>query len=131
MKQIIYHSRPFGFDRAMLAGILTQARRNNKRDHITGALICRQNMYLQLVEGPEDAIDELYLKITRDDRHCDVRLGYSATVETRLFPDWEMLDDSMPSVTLSCEGIPNGAVEDASPDILREVFAQIAVKIKG
>lgn len=131
MKQIIYHSRPFGFDRAMLAGILLQARRNNKRDDITGALICRQDMYLQLVEGPEGAIDDLYLNISGDDRHCEVTLAYSATVESRMFPDWEMLDDSMPGVSFSCEGIANGAVEDASPEALRTVFEQIAVKVRG
>ncbi len=32
MKQLIYRSQPFGFDRATLAGILSGARRNNRRD---------------------------------------------------------------------------------------------------
>lgn len=51
MKQLIYRSQPFGFDRAMLAGILMGARRNNTRDDITGALIVRHDMYLQLIEA--------------------------------------------------------------------------------
>ena len=37
----IYTSRPFGFDTAILHGILSDARRANLRDGITGALICR------------------------------------------------------------------------------------------
>jgi hypothetical protein len=37
----IYSSRPFGFDEGILNGILTDARRANQRDGITGALICR------------------------------------------------------------------------------------------
>lgn len=126
MKQLIYHSQPFGFDEAMLRGILMQARRNNKRDGITGALICRHDMYLQLIEGPDAAIDTLYAKIVADDRHSDVRLADSADVDTRMFPDWDMLDDSMPGVTFSCEGISEGAIEDASPEALRAAFAQIA-----
>ena len=36
----IYTSRPFGFDEAILSGILMDARRANARDGITGALIC-------------------------------------------------------------------------------------------
>lgn len=34
-------SQPFGYDSAMLAGILTGARRNNRRDGIGAALIDR------------------------------------------------------------------------------------------
>jgi hypothetical protein len=48
--QIIYASRPFGFDAALLAGILMDARRCNTRDGITGALICRDDLFLH---GPE------------------------------------------------------------------------------
>lgn len=126
MKQIIYHSQPFGFDEAMLRGILMQARRNNQRDGITGALICRQDMYLQLIEGPDDAIDVLYAKIVADDRHSDVQLAHSESVEKRMFPEWDMLDDSMPGVTFSFEGISEGAIEDASPEALKAAFSQIA-----
>ena len=50
--QLIYSSRPFGFDEATLNGILMFARRNNPREAITGALICRHDLYLQLLEGP-------------------------------------------------------------------------------
>ena len=55
--QIIYASRPFGFDAALLAGILMDARRCNARDGITGALICRDDLFLQLLEGPEEEVE--------------------------------------------------------------------------
>jgi len=42
--QIIYSSQPFGFDEAMLSGILLDARRCNTRDGITGALVCRRDI---------------------------------------------------------------------------------------
>ncbi|MEM9128927.1 MAG: BLUF domain-containing protein, partial [Pseudomonadota bacterium] len=41
MIQLVYASMPFGFDDAMLGGILLDARRCNERDDITGALIVR------------------------------------------------------------------------------------------
>lgn len=126
MKQLIYRSQPFGFDRAVLAGILSGARRNNRRDAITGALICRHDLYLQLIEGPESAIDTLYAKIVVDDRHGDVRLLALETVSERLFPQWEMLDDHAPSLLWSPAEVADGAIEAAGPAELARVFARLS-----
>ena len=131
MKQLIYRSQPFGFDNAMLAGILLDARRANRRDDITGALVCRHDLYLQLIEGPEQAIDAAYARISADDRHCDVTLLVSTVVEERMFPEWDMLDDEMPTLTWSPEEIANGAVDAAAPEALIAVFAQIAAKAQA
>ncbi|MDN3645251.1 BLUF domain-containing protein [Pontixanthobacter aestiaquae] len=130
MKQLIYRSQPFGFDRSMLAGILMQARHNNKRDDITGALICRHDLYIQLIEGPAAAIDALYAKISEDDRHCDVRLALSDKVSDRMFPEWEMLDDEMPTLIWSPQEIVDGAIEKATPAALRAVFERVAEKAR-
>lgn len=131
MKQLIYRSQPFVFDRAMLAGILVQARRNNQRDDITGALICRQDLYLQLIEGPEAAIDAVYAKITADHRHDSVHLLLADTVEERMFPEWAMLDDEMPSLTWSPAAIQAGAIEASTPADLKAMFAQIAANARS
>ncbi len=131
MKQMIYRSQPFGFDDAMLAGILVRARHNNRRDDITGALVCRHDLYLQLIEGPAAAIDALYARITVDDRHSDVRLLLTDTVGERMFPQWSMLDDQMPSLTWSPAAVEQGALDAAGPDELRGVFAQIAAAARA
>ncbi len=131
MKQLIYRSQPFGFDRAMLAGILVQARRNNRRDDITGALVCRHDLYIQLIEGPEPAIDALYSRIAADNRHNDVRLALSDTVSERMFPEWEMLDDDMPTLTWTPTQIADGAIEQASPEELLAIFEGIAAKARS
>ena len=52
----IYTSRPLGFDEGIMYQILMTARRCNVRDDITGALICRSDLYLQWLEGPEDQV---------------------------------------------------------------------------
>ncbi|AOL24036.1 Sensors of blue-light using FAD [Erythrobacter litoralis] len=128
MKQLIYRSQPFGFDHAMLDGILMAARRNNRENDITGALICRQDMYIQLVEGPDDAIDALYERILADDRHTDVKLEMSTAIEERMFPGWAMLDDTNPSMTFSKDEVEDGSIDRASPEALRTLFRRIAEK---
>ena len=86
--QLIYSSTPFGFDDAMLYGLLVQARRNNARDHVTGALVCRADIYLQLLEGPEAAVQTTYSHIIHDNRHDEVTCHIAGPVEERLFPGW-------------------------------------------
>ena len=56
---------PFGYDGAMLAGILMYARRCNGRDAATGALICRDDLFLQMLEGPEAAVEATDGRIRR------------------------------------------------------------------
>ena len=126
MKQLIYLSQPFGFDRAILAGILLGARRNNRRTDITGALICRHDLYLQLIEGPPPAIDALYAKIVADDRHGDVRLLFAGPVDQRIFPDWEMLDDEAPSLLWSPAEVADGAIEMTGPAEMVRVFSRLS-----
>jgi hypothetical protein len=110
----------------MLAGILAVSRRNNPRDDITGALICRNDLYLQLIEGPGDAIDVLYERIQADDRHFDVRLLLEEPMGGRLFPGWAMLDDEAPSLFWSAQDVEAGALEAASPDELRAPFIRLS-----
>lgn len=126
MKQLIYRSEPFGFDRSTLANILLTARRNNRRDDITGALLCRNDLYLQLIEGPEAAIYAAYARIVVDDRHCDVKVLLDHAVETRMFPQWEMLDDVMPSLAWSQAEIAEGAIEETAPGDLLAIFMRVS-----
>lgn len=102
------------------------ARRNNRANGITGALICRRDMYIQLIEGPEDAIDALYQRIRDDDRHVEVTLEASATIEERMFPGWDMLADTNPSMTFSKLEMEDGAIGRADPDTLLAMFQKVA-----
>lgn len=127
--QLIYMSQPFGFDSAILAGILTTARRNNPRYAITGALICRQDIYLQLIEGDAVAIDALFARISADDRHLAVTLLSRAGVTDRVFPDWAMLHDPAHSWLWSPDQVERGAVREATPAALQQVFARAAANV--
>ena len=114
LKYLIYASKPFGFDQSVLNGILVTAKTNNQRFQITGALICRSDLYLQFLEGPASEIDRVYQNIRRDDRHVEVTLLAEGGAQARLFPDWAMRDAPVRSWMWSREEIADGALETAS-----------------
>jgi Sensors of blue-light using FAD len=124
--RIIYASMPFGFDEARLDDILTASRRNNARDDITGALICRADLYLQWLEGPADAVDALFATISGDDRHQDVHVLERGPITHRMFPAWAMRDDPAQSWMWSQSDVANGAVERATPQEVIAVFERLA-----
>lgn len=120
LKYLIYASKPFGFDQSVLNGILVTAKTNNQRLQITGALICRSDLYLQFLEGPASEIDRIYQNIRRDDRHVEITLLAEGGAQARLFPDWAMRDDPVRSWMWSREEIADGALENVSAS---EAFA--------
>jgi hypothetical protein len=124
--QLIYWSQPFGFDDAMLGGILIQARRNNIRDGLTGALIVRHDLYLQLLEGPEAAVDLTFGRIRHDNRHLAVKLISRAPVAVPMFPQWSMRDDPAQSWLWSAAEVEAGALERATAADAQAVFARLA-----
>lgn len=126
MLQLIYISRSFGFDEAVLAGILLDARRCNIRDGITGSLLCRQDLYLQLLEGPDAAVEACFARIAQDDRHLDVQLKAKRQVDSRLFPQWAMRHDPARSWMWSTADVDNGAAARAMSDEVIAIFERIA-----
>ena len=127
--QLVYYSQPFGFDDSMLNGILLQARRNNAPAGLTGALIVRADLYLQLLEGPDAAVTATFARIGRDNRHLAVRLVAQTTVAARLFPDWTMRDDPAQSWLWSAAEVGNGAIDRATPAEMHAVFERVAMAV--
>jgi hypothetical protein len=121
----IYTSRPFGFDEAILSAILLDARRANVRDGITGALICRADIYLQWLEGPEDQVKQAIDRIRRDDRHLEVKVHVAQTVPDRMFAEWAMLHDPAATWIWSQDQIANGAVDHTTPDEVTGFFLRL------
>ncbi len=128
MIQLIYASRPFGFDAAVLNSILTMARHCNARDDITGALICREDLYLQMLEGPAEMVEAAYARIARDGRHLEISQLVKEPITARLFPQWAMRDDPAKSWMWTAQEVDRGAVEQASRDDVVSVFTRLAAE---
>jgi Sensors of blue-light using FAD len=126
--QLTYASQPFGFNGPALAGILLDARRCNARDGITGALICRDDLYLQMLEGPEDKVEATLHRIVKDDRHLDVRPMSRRKIadDARLFPNWAMRDDPAQSWIWSRADIDKGALDRATEAECIAMFERLA-----
>lgn len=127
--KLVYVSRPFGFDSAALNGILSDARRCNLRDDITGALICRADIYLQYLEGPKTSIEAAYARIMADDRHTEVKRLVSTQITTRMFPKWAMHDDPAKSLMWTQTEVRDGAVLKTSQGDICAMFEKIAQAI--
>jgi hypothetical protein len=128
MVQLVYASQPFGFDELTLAGILSSARHHNKRSGVTGSLICRNDLFLQMLEGEREAVECTYSRIIRDGRHVEVRRVWSGEADTRLFADWEMRHDPMRSWMWSTEAVRAGAPARASADEVLGIFKRVAAQ---
>jgi hypothetical protein len=129
--QLVYASQPFGYDASMLSGILLDARRCNERDGLTGALLCRSDLYLQLLEGPDAKVSAAYARIRRDDRHLDIRLLVNRPVPGRLFGDWAMLHDPAKSWIWSQAEIADGILDRVTPAETVALFETLAEKIRN
>jgi hypothetical protein len=122
----IYTSQPFGFDESILAGILLDARRANLRDGVTGALICRADLYMQWLEGPEDIVRATLARIERDDRHLEVRLHVAQPVPDRVFGAWAMLHDPAATWIWTQKEVAEGAIDRATPEEVTGFFLRLA-----
>lgn len=128
LTQLIYASQPFGYDSAMLGGILIDARRCNQRDGITGALVCRHDIFLQLLEGPADKVAATFARISGDDRHTAVNILHHGPVTGRIFGDWAMLHDPAQTWMWTQEEIDGGILDHASAAEIVAMFEKLAVK---
>jgi hypothetical protein len=63
----------------------------NRMDHITGMLMYADGVFVQLIEGPRQAVNELWARLLRDKRHRGiVQLYYRREVEHRACEGWGM-----------------------------------------
>jgi hypothetical protein len=114
-----------------LAGILLQARQNNARNGITGALICREDLFLQMLEGRRDVVTSTFARILRDERHVDVVNLLSTDIDNRLFPEWSMRHDPARSWMWTPEEVAKGAIGRASDQEIRGIFERLAKEPPG
>lgn len=91
LKRLLYVSfAPDGFDMERNLAILDSARRQNLVKGITGVLLCRDAVYLQVLEGPKSQLEATFEAIRRDRRHLGVTVLADYVAKSRIFPGWQM-----------------------------------------
>ena len=126
LMQLVYCSQPFGYSLEILSAILVTSRANNRKHDISGALICRSDIFLQLLEGPEQQVKNTYNAIQNDDRHVNVYHLIDRPIEKRLFPAWAMKDDPVKTWMWSREQVSNGIVKSLSEAEVEGVFSKLS-----
>ena len=90
LKQVIYVSERTDFSDNGLTSIFDSSQNNNPEKDITGCLLIGSNSYLQFLEGPSLAVEELYSKIKVDSRHKNVKKLHDRSIDEKLFSSWSM-----------------------------------------
>ena len=70
--------------------LLEECRRQNEVQEITGLLIHHRGNVMQLLEGEEHTVRDLYARIAADSRHHELFVIWTNTADHRRFPDWTM-----------------------------------------
>lgn len=73
-----------------LTNLLEISRANNKRRGITGMLLYKDGCFMQMLEGDQDEVRNLFETIRQDSRHESVVEIVSDPVQERSFSDWSM-----------------------------------------
>ena len=101
-----------------LVDLLVESRARNADRGITGLLLYRQGRVMQMLEGDERVVRNLYDRIAMDVRHAGVTNVWSGLTTERRFPDWTMGFEDLDATARS---LPAGReLDDLAQDALRE-----------
>ena len=70
--------------------LLESSRKRNEESNITGLLLFRNGVFLQLLEGPESAVKNVYSMICKENRHERVVTLVETASDARIYEKWAM-----------------------------------------
>lgn len=129
LKHIIYCSKPTILDDKTISDILTTSRRNNTRSGVTGALVCRSDLYFQYLEGPVEAVDKTFEKIKSDTRHSQIQVLKNDTTNRKLFASWAMREDPVKTWMWTRKEVENGLLSKIKPTEAFKAFEQLSREV--
>ena len=125
LRRVIYVSEKVGSSEQDVTDIINTSIQNNPSKNITGCLIEGKNSFLQILEGPYDAIKSLYKIISEDNRHTNVTRLCDESIETRLFSDWSMKSDNYNQIEWGDSNLNAGNFVNISADAAKNIFTRI------
>ena len=93
MHIIVYTSEYTGLPEDIgvdLRDITEVSKVKNKQTAITGALLYHNGRFVQIIEGEQEALEELMATLHRDSRHKNIERLVDESVAARKFQDWNM-----------------------------------------
>ena len=126
LKRVIYVSEKFGSSETDVVDIVNASTQNNPSKGITGCLLEGKNSFLQILEGPSDAIRGLYNTISKDNRHTNVKRLCDEPLEMRLFSDWSMKYNDYNQMEWSDATFNAGNFVNMSVDAAKNIFTRIS-----
>ena len=91
MKQLIYVSSAVSaMSEEELEALLDKARARNASRDLTGVLLYAGGNFIQVLEGDEQDVDEVFANILGDSRHEGCIVVRDEPIASRRFPDWSM-----------------------------------------
>lgn len=73
-----------------LVKLLRQARVLNEKNRITGMLLHKNGHFMQVLEGDESVVMNVFESIMKDPRHKNIDTLRAEYITHRNFPDWTM-----------------------------------------
>lgn len=73
-----------------LLSLLESAQSKNQSLSITGALLSHVGVFAQVLEGPQNLVEQLFSLIQLDNRHSQVTVALRGPEAERDFPQWSM-----------------------------------------
>ena len=126
MFRLIYISTArLGLTETDLADILKEATAKNSECGITGVLLFNGLNFLQLLEGLQRDVLDVFNRILSDARHSSVVTVLQEAADERLFPDWSMQLKVKPVTTFPGFGSDAdyaAVINHAMPEHLSRVF---------
>jgi len=125
LKRVIYVSEKTDFSETCLNSIIDSSERNNPKDLVTGSLLSGSNSFLQLVEGPPLSVDNLFLKISKDNRHKNIVKLCDEMIRDRLFSSWSMKHMPFNNLEWSGGSLDAGNFLELTPNEAVNIFTRI------
>jgi len=101
--------------------LLRQCRENNAGRGVTGMLLYANGTFLQVLEGPDQVIDDLVEIIKKDSRHTNIKMLYRKPIERRQYSDWSMGFKRLSDQDLKdVEGLRLFGQKDFNPEYLAQ-----------
>ena len=135
IEQVVYSSAATAaMDAAALDDILAVARERNGTAGITGVLVHADGLFLQVLEGPGDAVADVLDSIARDPRYSDMTVIHRTTRPAPDFAAWQMACVTPDGTTLAGWAGRDGAITlaelqatiAAGPDRVPAILAAVA-----